>query len=417
MTEPRTGPASHILIVDDDDYVRAAVANLLAIAGHEISLARDGSEACELLEGGRFDAVVSDINMPSLDGMGLLRMVRQHDADLPVILMTGEPKLETAMEAVALGALRYLTKPVSGAALRGAVDDAVRLHRLARVRREIIGVLGAGDLPVADPAQLEPVFARALESLTMAFQPIVCWSEQRVYGYEALARPKEPTLPHPGALFAAAERLGRLPDLGRVIRRLIASAIRQAPQGAPIFVNLHPRDLLDDDLFAPTAPLSLTADRIVLEITERAPLHEIRDVRGRTGSLRELGFRIALDDLGAGYAGLNSFAQLEPEVIKIDFALARGVDREPTKQKLIRSMLTLCGEMGKAVIVEGVETEAERDTLLGLGCDLFQGFLFARPEPRFAVPVPLSVEPPAPDQAAKIDAADAEPAKTLLCPA
>ncbi len=95
--------------------------------------------------------------------------------------------------------------------------------------------------------------------------------------------------------------------------------------------------------------------------------------------LRELGFRIAVDDLGAGYAGLSSFALLEPDIVKLDMTLVRDVDRSSVKQKLVASMASLCRDMGLLTVAEGVETQAERDTLIHLGCDLLQGFYFARP--------------------------------------
>jgi EAL domain-containing protein (putative c-di-GMP-specific phosphodiesterase class I) len=102
--------------------------------------------------------------------------------------------------------------------------------------------------------------------------------------------------------------------------------------------------------------------------------------------LRAVGFRIAIDDLGAGYAGLTSFALLEPEIVKIDMTLTRGIDQSPVKQKLVRSMSTLCREMGMTIVTEGVETRDERDTLLAIGCDLLQGYLFARPAKGFPKP-------------------------------
>jgi EAL domain-containing protein (putative c-di-GMP-specific phosphodiesterase class I) len=83
--------------------------------------------------------------------------------------------------------------------------------------------------------------------------------------------------------------------------------------------------------------------------------------------------------MGAGYAGLTSFALLEPEVVKLDMSLVRDVHQSPTKQKVIRSMTSLCKELGMLVVAEGVETPAERDMLIELDCDLLQGFLFARP--------------------------------------
>jgi EAL domain-containing protein (putative c-di-GMP-specific phosphodiesterase class I) len=100
--------------------------------------------------------------------------------------------------------------------------------------------------------------------------------------------------------------------------------------------------------------------------------------------LRNLGFRIAVDDLGAGYAGLSSFSQLEPDFVKLDMSLVRGIDASSSKSSLVRSMVHVCTqELGMRVVCEGVETKAERDTLEGLGADLLQGYLFGKPERGF----------------------------------
>jgi EAL domain-containing protein (putative c-di-GMP-specific phosphodiesterase class I) len=122
---------------------------------------------------------------------------------------------------------------------------------------------------------------------------------------------------------------------------------------------------------------------VVLEITERSSLDTVADLRSKVARLREMGFRIAVDDLGAGYAGLTSFALLEPEIVKLDMTLIRGVHQSRTRQKLIRSMTALCKDMGMLVVGEGVETLEERETLRELGCDLLQGYLFAKPGAAF----------------------------------
>jgi len=129
----------------------------------------------------------------------------------------------------------------------------------------------------------------------------------------------------------------------------------------------------------PASPLAAIAPRVVLEITERASLDGVREAKARIHALRELGFRIAIDDLGAGYAGLTSFAMLEPEFVKLDLSLVRDVHASAVKQKLVGSMTALCKDMGIAVIAEGIESAHERDCLLGLGCELLQGYLIARP--------------------------------------
>jgi EAL domain-containing protein (putative c-di-GMP-specific phosphodiesterase class I) len=151
------------------------------------------------------------------------------------------------------------------------------------------------------------------------------------------------------------------------------------PPSTLLFVNLHARDLTDESLAEPSSPLSSIASRVVFEITERASLDEVKDVRGTVTRLREMGFRIALDDLGAGYAGLTSFAHLEPEFVKLDMSLVRDVHQNAVKQKLVRSMARLCKDMGITVVAEGIEVVEERDSVVDLGCDLLQGYLLARP--------------------------------------
>ena len=181
----------------------------------------------------------------------------------------------------------------------------------------------------------------------------------------------------------AAERLDRLHDLGRTIRTRAAEPAAHMPDGAMLFVNLHTQDLLDADLFDRSRPLASIASHVVLEITERASLLNVRDVQTRIAGLREMGFRIAVDDLGAGYAGLTSFAQLEPEVVKLDMSLVRGVHAQPTKLTLVRTMIAMCRELGMQVVAEGIETPEERDAMVNAGCDLLQGYLFAKPGAAF----------------------------------
>jgi EAL domain-containing protein (putative c-di-GMP-specific phosphodiesterase class I) len=155
--------------------------------------------------------------------------------------------------------------------------------------------------------------------------------------------------------------------------------MQHAAPEATLFLNLHPSDRADETLFDTLSPLTQMASRVVLEVTERAAIEEVDDVERRVSQLREHGFRVAVDDLGAGYAGLSSFALLEPEIVKLDVSLLRDIDQSPVKQKLVASMTSLCKDMGFLVVAEGVETVAERDCVVALGCDLLQGFLFARP--------------------------------------
>jgi EAL domain-containing protein (putative c-di-GMP-specific phosphodiesterase class I) len=373
-----TEPRARVLIVDDEPELREAYAALLQHAGYAVETANGGKTAVAILDKEHFDVILTDISMPDMDGLQVLKTVRERDLDVPVVLMTGNPQVETAVQALEQGALRYLMKPIREDALCQTVADAVRLHKLAALKREYLAHLGADSRLVGDRAGLDASFARALASLWMAYQPIVSSPNGSLYGHEALVRTAEPTLPNPGALFDAAERLGRVHELGRAIRASVARSFPLLVPKGQVFVNLHPLDLTDERLFSREDPLSTAATSVVLEITERAVLPP--DHRAHVQDLRRLGYRIAIDDLGEGYAGLSTFAALEPEVVKLDMGLVRGVDKEPFRRRIVGSMIDLCKGLGIQVVAEGVEAEEERDTLTHLGCDLLQGFLLGRPE-------------------------------------
>lgn len=376
-TEPVKG---RILVVDDEELILRMYRRALTKAGYSVISAPNGQAGCELIGREPFDVIISDISMPEMDGVEFLRRVRARDAHIPVVFITGVPAVESAVQAVEYGAFRYLVKPVTGKELEEVVEQAVKLHQLARDRQQAMVWAGEAKLKEGDAAELESRFERAIGTLWIAYQPIICWSGRKIHAFEALLRSREPTLSTPSALLSAAERLGRLDELGRGVRAHVAKDLKDGPADT-MFVNLHTRDLLDDALYVPSSPLSKFAHRVVLEITERVSLSEINDVSVRASDLRKMGYRIAVDDLGAGYAGLSSFAQLIPEVVKLDMSLVRDVHKESTKRKLIQTMITMCREMRLHVVAEGVECLEERDALVEIGCDLLQGFLFAEPGP------------------------------------
>jgi EAL domain-containing protein (putative c-di-GMP-specific phosphodiesterase class I) len=374
-----------VLVVDDEPGVLNMFEHVLTSHGFDVETAADGHDAIERIDRHPFDAILTDVTMPDMNGIALLRAVRERDLDVPVILVTGSPSVDTAAQAVEHGALRYLTKPVEIEELVSAVEGAVRLGKMARIKRQALEHLGDAAMQLGDRAGLENAFDAALERLRMVYQPIIGHRSRRVFAYEALLRSDQTRLPHPGAILDAAERLERVHELGRSVRTRIAADLERGERPL-IFANLHPRDLLDEELFDPAAPLSKVADHVVLEITERASLEHIGEVQSRVARLRELGYRVAVDDIGAGYAGLNSIAHLEPEFMKIDMVLVRNVHADVTRQKLIGAMVTLCKEMEVQVVAEGIEQAPERDTVARLGCDLLQGYLFAHPSPPFVEP-------------------------------
>lgn len=380
-----TDQQRRVLLIEDDLGERRAFERTLRHEGYEVTACATADEALAQIDRHTHHCVVSDLSMPTMDGLELLQVIRVRDRDLPVVIVTGVPSIETAARAVEYGALRYLLKPVATDDLLEAVDRGCVTYRLARAQREMMALLGTS-VGERDRVNLRAGFDRAIEGMWMAFQPIVRASDGSVYGYEALLRSEEPSLPHPGAVLHAAERLGEVHRLGRRVRQLAVEAMEGADPSWRLFLNLHPEDLLDGALFEESAPHMQLAHRLVLEVTERATLDRVVNVTSRIDSLRHAGVRIAVDDLGAGYAGLASFVQLNPDLVKLDMSLVRDIDSQPVKRRLVRSMTDLCKDMNLLVVAEGVETPAERDAVIEAGCHLLQGYLFARPARPFVAP-------------------------------
>ena len=307
--EGRTANKGRVLVVDDDPVLSRVFAELLGDAGFWVQTVADGPTGLALLETVGCDAVVSDLSQPGIDGLALLRAVRERGLELPVIFVTSTPHLSTALQAIEYGAFRYLLKPVDGGELVEVVERAVRIHKLAEINRTAKAYLDAG--LDGEHRDLPERFSRALSGLHIVFQPIVRWPQRRLVAYEALLRTSERSFARPEKVIAAAERLGRVHELGRAIRAKAAQQMQETPMH--LFVNLHADELLDEALYDPRAPLSAIASRTVLEITERAGLERVPDVRARVDRLKQMGFSVAVDDLGAGYS-LSSFVQLEPQV-------------------------------------------------------------------------------------------------------
>jgi EAL domain-containing protein (putative c-di-GMP-specific phosphodiesterase class I) len=371
---------ARVLVVDDCPFTRRALERILD--EFVVSVAETVGEAIDVLSEQHVHTILCDLHLDTTSGLALLRWLRDHELDVPFVLMTGEPDMGTAIEAVDLGASGYLTKPFSRDSLRELVERITHERRLLEAERRTHHRSSMrGEL-----VRLENNLDRALSTMAMAYQPILSADHQSAVGYEALLRSSIPELPHPGAVLDAAERLDRIFDVGIAVRELVEQDAAQHERQDLLFINLHPEELMDDRLLDPAQPIASRAEQVVLELTERQVIGDPVQAARRVDRLRRHGYAIAIDDLGAGYASLNVFAALRPEYVKIDMALARGVESDPFKRGLIRAINHLCADQGIKVVAEGVETVEQRDTLIELGCDLLQGYLFARPAAGFPVP-------------------------------
>ncbi len=361
-----------MLFVDDEPLMTMALQTLLRSAPYEVLVANTASEALALLAQAPVDVVVSDMAMPDMSGTDFLAKVRVEYPKATRVVLTGHASLEDTIGAINHAApFRFLVKPCPPSDLMRTIEEALMLRRARRT-----------SMP-PKPSDADLTFDRALDTLWVAAQPIVSVRERRVVAFEALVRSQEPSLPHGGAIMELAERLGRVREIERCIRKRAAEVAASLPEGATLLVNVHPSALEDPELIAEDAPLSADPARVAFEITERARLNPNGIAVDTIRTLRQRGHRIAVDDLGAGYAGLTSLVTLQPDIVKLDMELIRNVDSSPTRSKLVASLVALTRQLEVRVIAEGVESVAECRHLLSLGCDWMQGYFFARPDTPF----------------------------------
>ena len=366
-----TASNGRVLLVDDEPSIRRAYARLLDQAGFEVVTAESGAVALEQIARASFDALLTDIMMPDMNGCELVEQVRKTGSRIPVVLMTGAPSVESAVLAVNTGAIAYLTKPVPSSQLIETILRAVE----------------SGGLTHFTPDEEGSLIARAITESTLAFQPIISVKDGSVVAYEALLRPQTAGMETPAELIHRAEACGMLDALGHHVREAAAAAVETLPAKTSLYINLHPTDLLDPDIYLPDTRLGRVAQRVVLELTERAALEDIPELNERIEQLRALGYRIAIDDLGAGYSSLSSLVSLEPEIVKLDMGLVRDIHINDRKRTLVQALTVLAASLGITVVAEGVEAPEERDVLARLRVPMLQGFYFARPSAFFA-PVP-----------------------------
>ncbi|MFT5285720.1 MAG: EAL domain-containing protein (putative c-di-GMP-specific phosphodiesterase class I) [Planctomycetota bacterium] len=218
-------------------------------------------------------------------------------------------------------------------------------------------------------------------TLWLSYQPIIVPHTGQLIGLEALLRDEAHPDSCPTDFLEAVRQADRMEALGSAIRTSIAADLPALPDQVAVYVNLEPEDLQGEALFAFDEPLAPYADRIVLELTERTKMSNVDELGQRVAELRSRNFRVALDDLGAGHNGLAVLTEIELDIVKLDMALVRNVDRFRAKQILVRFLIEFCHENNMQCLAEGIESQSEHDWLIQQTIDLAQGFYYGRALP------------------------------------
>jgi EAL domain-containing protein (putative c-di-GMP-specific phosphodiesterase class I) len=219
-----------------------------------------------------------------------------------------------------------------------------------------------------------------------SYQPILRLQEGTILGVEALSRgPRGSGLESADALFGAATAHGLLIELDRLCRRRALLSSGRVPSSAKIFVNTLPATLRDPQFRGKALIDSLerahvSPDRIVIEITEHLVIENYALFRETMAYFTDLGMSFAVDDVGAGYSGLESIAKLKPSFLKIDTSLVRDVHVSHVNRAMVKAIIALGHGINARVIAEGIHNEEETQVLRAMGVDFGQGYHLAKPD-------------------------------------
>ena len=222
------------------------------------------------------------------------------------------------------------------------------------------------------------------EQISMVFEPIVKLASREVLGYEALARGVEETaLESPHQLFAVAAEMDLLFELDCLCRRQAIRQAKRLPEGSKLFLNLLPCAIYDpafegDALRRTLQDHQLCPSDVVFEISERESIGNFAIFREICDRYSELGFEIAMDDVGAGYGSLEAVMELAPDYIKVDIAFIRAIDSDPTRRAVLIALNGIAQRVGAQIIAEGIETPEQFETLKDLGVPYGQGYYVGR---------------------------------------
>jgi EAL domain-containing protein (putative c-di-GMP-specific phosphodiesterase class I) len=382
-----------LLVVDDHESNVALLQLLLRDAGvstvHGLTDAREAVSRCLEL---RPDLVLLDLHMPHMDGCAVLAALQAAlpaDTFLPVLVLTADSSAAARKDALDAGAKDFLTKPfdhvetvlrVRNLLETGALYRSVQGHN-ARLQAELDEAREEEQRRSAERLTRRERIERVLRdgTLSMVFQPIVDLQDGRLVGVEALARfDCEPRRP-PNEWFAEAADVGLGVELELTAVEAAVRQLDHVPADAFMSVNVSAAAAMRGELRGLLA--GTPGSRLVLELTEHTRIEDYEPLLAAIDRHRLQGVRIAVDDTGAGHAGLRHILRLRPDIIKLDLDLTRDIHADPARRVLACSLKMFAHEIGAVVVAEGVENRDELVTLQALGVPWGQGYHLGRPSP------------------------------------
>ena len=360
------------LLLDAGDGLRRSIHRVLSTGGHTVEQWLTAGVPADWPRGRDLDVVMISDEFGGETALSDLRRWRESRPDAMRLLLAS-PEAPYVLDALRDGlAHQVLSRPFQAEALERAVEALSTTAALVR------DAVGAKDSAEADLRHFHDAVER--KAFYLVSQPIFHLTNPGVSAREYLLRSHCPLLAGPTAILDAVERCDRVGELGRLVNAMAALHIVNLAPGELAFVNTHPAQFSGPDVIESFGALLPFANRVILEITERAPLSDYHGAQHAIRDLTQLGFRIAVDDIGSGYNSLSVLAELQPAFIKADMGIVRNCHNDERKQRLLTLLATFSSATGAELIAEGVENDAELQAVKECGAHLAQGFLLGMPE-------------------------------------
>lgn len=355
-----------------DELLQQAGKRLRKILGPETLLARLG--------GDEFGVLLKGYDSP----MALMATGKElcDDLNRPFILNG-----VTVQVSASLGFATYPTVARSPNGLFERADFAL-YHAKKNARGEAVLFAAHHETLIRHDSQIEQALRKAdlSKELSLHYQPVFDIQTGQVSSVEALARWESVLMGpvSPGTFFPVAEKTGQVSFLTRVLFEKLLRDMSSWPEKLPVSFNLSARDIVLSDtvqwLIDEIKNHKIDPGRLTFEVTETAFLRDFEAARTSIRYLREHGARIALDDFGIGYSSLRYVHELEFDVLKVDRIFVAPIPHSERSRRIVKTVLDMCQNLGIDCVLEGIESESQRDVLTGMGGRLMQGYFFAKPE-------------------------------------
>jgi EAL domain-containing protein (putative c-di-GMP-specific phosphodiesterase class I)/CheY-like chemotaxis protein len=361
-----------VLLIDDEKHLTDMLSMLLETKGYGVDVANTAAEAFQKVKSDH-DLILLDLVLPDLDGMEICRRFKDEKstAHIPIIMLSAHSLYEDKLEGLYLGADDFLIKPCEHEEL------FARMEAVMRRSTKSCRMKGEDDIVL----ELRRVLDESL--IVPHFQPIYQLDPFKLYGLEVLSRPGvDGNMANPEIFFKAALQYGLYTELELLSWSMALDRLSHSLYTEKIFLNCNPYFIETakyERVKAIFEKYEISTKNVVLEITERSAISDFKIFFNQLQHYRDYGFHFAVDDVGGGYASLESIVQTKPEVVKIDRHIITDVSKDPFKRSIVRFIVSFCQENQIVSVAEGIETRDDLQAVRDLGILCGQGFYLFKP--------------------------------------